>query len=78
MLSFKCKNHLILWQGFFVDLTFFINLKRYIIDVIKKSLINNLDLYILEFDIYGKDFPKSQKLSPDAYVQMVMQLAYFR
>ena len=40
--------------------------------------INNLDLYVLEFNNFGKNFPKSQKISPDAFVQLSMQLAFFR
>ena len=32
----------------------------------------------MAFSQYGKDFVKRCKVSPDAYVQMAMQLAYFR
>lgn len=41
-------------------------------------LIDDLDLYILYFDAFGKNFPKSQKISPDAFVQIAMQLAFYR
>lgn len=27
---------------------------------------------------YGKGFPKKQRMSPDGYIQMAMQLAYYR
>ena len=47
----------------------------------KKKLcrfIENLELYVLNFDLFGKNFPKSQKMSPDAFVQISMQLAFYR
>lgn len=42
------------------------------------SLVNDLDLRVVAFKDYGKDFIKTCKVSPDAYLQMAMQLAYFR
>lgn len=42
------------------------------------SLVDDVDLTILEFTEYGKNFPKSQKLSPDSFIQMAFQLAYYR
>lgn len=33
---------------------------------------------LLEFEGYGTNFLKEQKLSPDAFIQMVIQLAYFK
>ena len=41
-------------------------------------LISDLQLHILRHDAYGKGFMKKCKLSPDAYIQMAMQLAYYR
>jgi hypothetical protein len=38
----------------------------------------NLEMNVLIFDGYGKNFIKSQKCSPDAYVQLMLQLAYYR
>ena len=36
----------------------------------------NYDLEVLYFRSYGKDFIKKQNISPDAYIQMAIQLAY--
>ncbi|ELT93902.1 hypothetical protein CAPTEDRAFT_215687 [Capitella teleta] len=41
-----------------------------------KSKIDNLDLYILRCP-YGKGYMKKQRLSPDGYIQMAIQLAYY-
>ncbi|XP_022689348.1 carnitine O-palmitoyltransferase 1, muscle isoform-like [Varroa jacobsoni] len=43
-----------------------------------KSLLEDLDLYLVRFQDYGKTFIKQQNLSPDAYLQMAIQLAHFR
>jgi len=40
--------------------------------------ISNLDFYLLRFDVYGKDFPKSQNMSPDCLIQLALQLTYYR
>ncbi|XP_061163747.1 carnitine O-acetyltransferase-like isoform X2 [Saccostrea echinata] len=42
------------------------------------SLVKDVDLNVFKFTEYGKNFPKSQKLSPDSYLQMAFQLAYYR
>ncbi|XP_053625257.1 carnitine O-acetyltransferase-like isoform X2 [Plodia interpunctella] len=42
------------------------------------KLVNNLELNCFTYDKYGKNFIKSQKLSPDSYLQMAMQYAFYR
>jgi len=46
--------------------------------LLTSRLIDNLDLFVLDFDAFGKNFPKSQKISPDAFTQVAMQLAFYR
>lgn len=43
-----------------------------------QRLRNEMDLLIYKFQGYGKDFIKSCKLSPDSFVQMAMQLAFYK
>uniref|UniRef100_A0A1I8HVA2 Carn_acyltransf domain-containing protein n=1 Tax=Macrostomum lignano TaxID=282301 RepID=A0A1I8HVA2_9PLAT len=49
-------------------------------DAYQFSLKNNadLDLVVRDFNEYGKGVIKCFKVSPDAYVQMVLHLAYYR
>ena len=42
------------------------------------ELIEDLDLEIVEHLEYGKGFIKKCKMSPDGFIQMSLQLAYFR
>ena len=42
------------------------------------SMVEDLDFYVYRFPGYGKEFIKSVKCSPDAYIQLALQLAYFR
>ncbi|KAM8738134.1 choline O-acetyltransferase [Acanthopagrus schlegelii] len=43
-----------------------------------QRLVKNLDMDVHKFDDYGKEFIKKQKMSPDAYIQVALQLAYYR
>ncbi|XP_026471172.1 carnitine O-palmitoyltransferase 1, liver isoform [Ctenocephalides felis] len=43
-----------------------------------QSLLNDVDLRIYVHDNYGKGFMKTCRVSPDAYIQMALQLAYYR
>ncbi|KAJ1738179.1 Carnitine O-acetyltransferase mitochondrial [Coemansia sp. RSA 989] len=42
------------------------------------ATVNGHELATLVFDSFGKDQIKQMKVSPDAFVQMAMQLAYYR
>ncbi|KAE8750338.1 hypothetical protein FOCC_FOCC002898 [Frankliniella occidentalis] len=42
------------------------------------SMIDDLDFYVYRFNDYGKEFIKSCKCSPDAYIQLALQLTYIR
>ena len=41
-------------------------------------LADDLDMKVLNFDNYGKEFIKSQKMSPDSFVQMAIQLSFYK
>uniref|UniRef100_A0A0V0G650 carnitine O-palmitoyltransferase n=1 Tax=Triatoma dimidiata TaxID=72491 RepID=A0A0V0G650_TRIDM len=43
-----------------------------------QKIINDVDLRIYMHTNYGKGFMKTCRISPDAYIQMALQLAYFR
>lgn len=40
--------------------------------------IEDLDFYVYRFKSYGKNFIKSCKVSPDVYIQLALQLAYYK
>ncbi|XDV50401.1 hypothetical protein PO909_019463 [Leuciscus waleckii] len=43
-----------------------------------QKLAKNLDMNVNKFTGYGKEFIKRQKMSPDAYVQVALQFAFYR
>ncbi|XP_044033962.1 choline O-acetyltransferase-like [Siniperca chuatsi] len=43
-----------------------------------KRLVNNLDMDVFKFKVYGKEFAKKQKMSPDAFIQVALQLAFYK
>jgi len=45
---------------------------------VAQALMDDVDLHVFMHDSYGKGFIKCCNLSPDAYVQMALQLAYYR
>ncbi|XP_053393078.1 choline O-acetyltransferase-like [Mercenaria mercenaria] len=40
--------------------------------------IADLDLYVLRFDHFGKEFPKENNMSPDSFIQLALQLTYYK
>ncbi|XP_039951311.1 carnitine O-acetyltransferase isoform X1 [Bactrocera tryoni] len=55
-------------------------LNRYIEKARKNvnELAENLHVNVLHFQDYGKGFLKQQKLSPDSYIQIALQYAYYK
>lgn len=45
---------------------------------VAQSLLNDVDLRAYMHNAYGKGFMKECRISPDAYIQLALQLAYFR
>ena len=45
---------------------------------VARALADGVDLHLVVHDIYGKGLIKKAKTSPDAYIQLALQLAYYR
>ncbi|XP_018495801.1 choline O-acetyltransferase [Galendromus occidentalis] len=43
-----------------------------------QKLVDDVDLYVLHFKDFGKALPKSKKISPDVFVQLALQLTYYK
>ncbi|MPC28469.1 Carnitine O-acetyltransferase [Portunus trituberculatus] len=43
-----------------------------------ESLVGDLEMTCFKFTGFGKNFIKSQKMSPDSFIQMAIQLAFYR
>lgn len=41
-------------------------------------MIDDLDFYVYRYKPYGKNFIKSCQVSPDVFIQLALQLAYFK
>uniref|UniRef100_A0AAQ5ZF64 Choline/carnitine acyltransferase domain-containing protein n=1 Tax=Amphiprion ocellaris TaxID=80972 RepID=A0AAQ5ZF64_AMPOC len=41
-------------------------------------LINDLDVHVFNFKRFGKELPKQHKLSPNSFIQVALQLTYYR
>ncbi|XP_077311011.1 choline O-acetyltransferase [Lithobates pipiens] len=43
-----------------------------------QRIVQNLDFTVYRFNKYGKEFIKKQRMSPDAFIQLSLQLAFYR
>lgn len=41
-------------------------------------LINDLDVHVFNFKRFGKELPKQHQLSPNSFIQVALQLTYYR
>ncbi|ESO87021.1 hypothetical protein LOTGIDRAFT_107011, partial [Lottia gigantea] len=42
------------------------------------GLISDLHLSVLDIDTFGREFPKSYGMSPDSFIQLALQLTYYK
>ncbi|XP_053398248.1 carnitine O-palmitoyltransferase 1, liver isoform-like [Mercenaria mercenaria] len=45
---------------------------------VTRQLVNDVDMRLFMHDVFGKGLVKKCKTSPDAFIQMALQLAYYR
>ncbi|KAG8434999.1 hypothetical protein GDO86_013091 [Hymenochirus boettgeri] len=43
-----------------------------------QRIVKNLDFTVYKFKNYGKEFIKKQRMSPDGFIQVALQLAFYR
>ncbi|KAM8837497.1 choline O-acetyltransferase b [Spinachia spinachia] len=43
-----------------------------------QRVVDNLDMDVFKFSVYGKEYIKKQKMSPDAFIQVALQLAFYK
>lgn len=41
-------------------------------------LVEDLDLFVMRFEHFGKEFPKENNMSPDSFIQLALQLTYYK
>lgn len=77
-------NRYVLWSNKAIEMVFIHNFNRNFIDFVSiespiaQCILQDVDLRLYRNDLYGKGFMKKCKVSPDAYIQMALQLAYYR
>lgn len=50
----------------------------HVVRVFFSRVVDNLDMDVFKFNVYGKEFIKKQKMSPDAFIQVALQLAFYK
>lgn len=53
-------------------------LSHIVVYLLYYRLAEDLEMNYIHFTDYGKDFIKTQKMSPDSYIQMAIQYAFYR
>lgn len=48
------------------------------LNIIARPLADDVDFHSFLFDTFGKGLMKKTKTSPDAFVQLALQLAHYR
>lgn len=43
-----------------------------------KNLSDNLDIYIMQYQKFGREFPKTVNMSPDSFIQLALQLTHYK